>query len=164
MSHWTRASIASSLLALSLLAAGCGERTYSAAEVRDAFGGTTMDFAHVGDDPPPVRPLDPVFRALRSATSAPITRAPSIPAPSAALIGADELEVLVYPTASRARAAERAYEWAARHANEIAAELRREFPHASEMELERHVAASRRANVVAIYQPAAEDRVEAAST
>jgi hypothetical protein len=152
MSRWTRASIASSLLALSLVASGCGGRTYDAGEVRSAFGGEVLGLGH--GEGPPIRPVDSFFRGLRAATSGAAGLPVPIPAPDAVLIGDDDVEVLVYATASRAHQAERGFHWTARHADEF----RRQFPEVPPL----GVAARQRANVLALFPPRDEARVEAA--
>lgn len=157
MSRWTRASIASSLLALSLIATGCGGRTYGAEEVRDAFGGTPIHFGSSdlrAFGAAPARPVDSFFRGLRGVMSGAAGAPIAIPAPDAVLIANDDVEVLVFATTSRARQAERDFEWTAKHATEFL----RQFPDAVELD----VVSRRRGNVLTIYPPRLERRVQAA--
>src|SRR5439155_5578859 len=89
-------SAAIALLALSLLAAGCGENAhYSASEVRAAFEAVGITFSDSRVDPgqvlgpervkpPPARPLPAIVNGLRSAFRVPTLR---LPPPETVLTG-----------------------------------------------------------------------------
>src|SRR6187455_1086199 len=97
MSHSTRARIASSLLALSLLASGCGAgSTHDSAEVRSAFAqeGFDLSAAPAGllrlfSERPPVRPLDALLARVRLGVSSSGSLPRPTPAPTDVLFGDD---------------------------------------------------------------------------
>jgi len=169
VSRSTRASIASSLLALSLLAAGCGSgATHEQAEVRRAFTSVGFQFTAVdqlliafGFEKPQARPLDSLLAFLRAAANGTIAAPARIPYPSGALVHGD-VQILIYPSTSMAMRAEDGIEWISAHVDQIREQVRREYPGTGDDEAYEDFDVARKDNVVVTYTRAAERRVRAA--
>jgi hypothetical protein len=151
VSRATRASIASSLCALSLVASACGGGgTHGAADVRAAFAGAgfapnALDalLSEFSSSSPRVRPLDSLLAFVRAAAHGTIDIPPPAPYPKAVVV-AGNADALIFASTSSATRAERALEW-----------LRTHGPHED-------FGLARRDNVVVTYPPAVERRVLAA--
>jgi len=169
MSRWTRASIASSLLALSLAAASCDAApTHDADEIRRAFAHERLDLSpapakllRVFHEHPPVRPLDAFGARVRLAVSGSVTLPHTTPAPTFVFFG-DNVDVSVFSSRSRAERAEDGYRWVKTHANEFREELRRASVRDVDELAIGNFDVRRRDNVVVTFPGRLERRVQAA--
>jgi hypothetical protein len=164
VSRWTRASFASSILALSLVAAGCGGARYDAADVQRAFPLDERAVVRLGslsdDRPAPMQPLNAIRRWFASL----LTGAPAVPPlPELAIpIGDGDEYVGVYADEADAGRAVRAFEWYAEHVDELRAAAARAGADPSELAGAEDGRIARRGNVVVVYPASAERRVRAA--
>jgi hypothetical protein len=165
MSRWTRASIASSLLVLSAVAAGCeGAPRYDEHAVRAAFRtqGFRLAFAvgsQRGGSTRIIRPLDDIDVALRRAVSG---SPPDVREPRSRLFyDAFKVDAAIYADDDDAAAAQREHDWIERHLAELRLEARR-LGAPIDPSRSADVRFARRANVAVSYPPRLERRVDAA--
>ena len=150
MSRATRASIASSLCALSLVASACGGEAHDRADVRAAFAGAGFEpnaldalLSEFSSPTARVRPLDSLLAFVRAAAHGTIDIPPPAPFPKNVVVAGDA-DVLIFASTASATHAERTLD-----------SLRTHGPH-------ENFGLVRRENVVVTYPPAAERRVRAA--
>jgi hypothetical protein len=167
VSRWTRASIASSLCALSLLAAGCGGgRRYDAVEVEHAFAAEHLDvhdfFGLLAFDQRrrPVRPLSTLLQQLWAPLS---VQRFSATWPEHMLQGfTPDITVLVYDHTDDARNTLRAQQEFREHLDAFNAMGRRLAPPEAPLADVPDFDVTRSRNVVVTYPPSVERRVRAA--